>query len=305
MKKPTKEMLEVDVLSDLSWQEIAEKYGYSDSRFLRKLAKRYEFPPRRNIITPSKETLYQMICVDGLTPYEVADNLGYGEGGWSNVYAYCRKYEIEFDFTPNADLRNTSFTYAQKSIVVGTLLGDAYLRPSGKSHASFSLVFAHGEKQRDYLEWMKQKLSPFVLADSPYQHKKTSIHNHAPVSSYHTIGHPWLTELRKAFYPNDIKTVSLDWLNQVDELALAVWYMDDGSLNKRYGTMTLCTNGFSYDEHLLIQQWFLDRWSLPVVIENRRNNQYSIRINATVARTLRELLRPYIPQCMSYKVDFN
>lgn len=305
MKAPTKEMLEVDVKSDLSWKEIADKYGYTDARFLRKLAKRYEFPPRRKFINPSKETLVQMICVEGLTPYVVADKLGYGEGGWSNVYAYCRKYGIEFDFTANADLRNTSFTESQRSIVVGTLLGDGYLRSSGNSNnPSYALVFAHGEKQREYLEWMKDELKPFVLADTPYLHKKTSIHNHAPVSSYHTICHSWLTELRKAFYPNNIKTVSLDWLNQVDELALAVWYMDDGSLNKRYGTMTFCTNGFTYDEHLLIQQWFLDRWCLPVVIENRRNNQYSIRVNSTVARTLREILRPYIPHCMSYKVDY-
>jgi hypothetical protein len=305
MKRPTKEMLEVDVMSDLTWPEIAAKYGYTDSRFLRTLAKRYELPPRRKLITPSKETLYQLICVEGLTPYEVADKLGYGKGGWSNVYAYCREYGIEFDFTVNADLRNTSFTPDQRSIVVGTLLGDGYLRPHGKIEKNYSLCFAHGEKQIEYLEWMKDNLKPFTTSDIPYKHKKTSLHNHATVHSYHTVCHPWLTELRKAFYPDGKKTVSIDWLNQVDELALAVWYMDDGSLNKRYGTMTFCTNGFSYEEHLLIQQWFLDRWKLPVVIENRRNNQYSIRVNASVAKHLREILRPYIPPCMSYKVDFK
>lgn len=306
MKRPTKEQLEVDVMSDLSWRDIALKYGYTDSAFLRKLARRYEFPPRRKLITPSKETLYQMICVEGLTPYVVADKLGYGKGGWSNVYAYCREYGIEFDFTVNADLRNTSFTPEQWSIVVGTLLGDGSLQSHGTMKTSYSLRFAHGEKQMEYLEWMKGQLFPFISSDAvPYKHKKTSIHNHAPVHTYRTCSHPSLTQLRKDFYPNDKKTVSIEWLNQVDELALAVWYMDDGSLNKRYGTMTFCTNGFSHEEHLLIQQWFLDRWNLPVVIENRRNNQYSIRVNASVAKHLREILRPYIPPCMSYKVDYK
>ena len=35
-KCPTKDQLYQDFLSDLSWFEIAEKYGYTDSRFLRK-----------------------------------------------------------------------------------------------------------------------------------------------------------------------------------------------------------------------------------------------------------------------------
>jgi hypothetical protein len=36
-KCPSKEQLLQDVLSDLSWFAIAEKYGYTDARFLQKL----------------------------------------------------------------------------------------------------------------------------------------------------------------------------------------------------------------------------------------------------------------------------
>ncbi len=43
MKAPTKEQLLADVLSNATWNEIAQKYGYSDPRFLRKLARRYRF----------------------------------------------------------------------------------------------------------------------------------------------------------------------------------------------------------------------------------------------------------------------
>ena len=44
MKAPSKEQLLADVLSTLTWSQIAAKYGYTDSRFLRKLAQRYNLP---------------------------------------------------------------------------------------------------------------------------------------------------------------------------------------------------------------------------------------------------------------------
>ena len=91
MKAPTKEQLLADVLSNATWNEIAQKYGYSDPRFLRKLARRYDLPKRRAILKPSEHALRRMIQEEGLTPYQIADQLGYGPGGWSNIYAYCRE----------------------------------------------------------------------------------------------------------------------------------------------------------------------------------------------------------------------
>jgi LAGLIDADG DNA endonuclease family len=310
-KKPTKEQLLQDVLSDLTWQQIAEKYGYTDSRFLRKLAKRWDLPPRRKILKPTKEQLEDMIIRKGMTPYEVAKELGYSEGGWSNIYAYCRQYGIEFDFTPHADLRNTPFTDEQKSIVYGTLLGDGYLKPSNnRENPSYSLVIAHGAKQKEYLEWKKEKLSNFIIKEDAYIKQSKTKYNHSPTYRYDTIAHPFLTELRRKFYPNGVKTVSKEWLNHIDELALAVWFMDDGSLNKRYGTMLISTNNFSYEEHVLIQQWFLNRWDIPVKIESRKSSwtgktQYSIRINSSVAKRFREIISPYVPDCMKYKITLG
>ena len=73
MKAPTKEQLLADVLSNATWNEIAQKYGYSDPRFLRKLARRYDLPKRRAILKPSEQALRRMIQEEGLTPYRIAD----------------------------------------------------------------------------------------------------------------------------------------------------------------------------------------------------------------------------------------
>ena len=65
MKTPTKEQLLSDVLSSATWKEIAEKYGYSDPRFLRKLARRYDLPKRRTILKPTEAQLREMIQEQG------------------------------------------------------------------------------------------------------------------------------------------------------------------------------------------------------------------------------------------------
>jgi recombination protein RecA len=138
-------------------------------------------------------------------------------------------------------MRAVPFTQRQKDIALGSLLGDAYLRPSGNSCA---LSFAHGEKQRAYLEWKLSEFENFVATKQFYSHE-TNFHGNAPTSSFSTISHPYLSELRALCYPGGEKHVSLEWLNLLSPLSLAVWYMDDGFLNRRYGTVVLCTNCFT------------------------------------------------------------
>lgn len=299
MKTPTKEQLLSDVLSSATWKEIAEKYGYSDPRFLRKLARRYDLPKRRTILKPTEAQLREMIQEQGLTPYQVADRLGYGFGGWSNIYAYCREYGIEFDFSQNYKLRSVPFTRRQQEIALGSLLGDAYLRPSGNSYA---LSFTHGEKQKAYLEWKLREFENFVATKDFYVNRR-KFRGNDPTYSFSTITHPFLLELHQLCYPNGGKRVSQAWLELLSPLSLAVWYMDDGSRNRRYKTVTLCTNSFSYEEHVTMVEYFLSRYGIEPKIEPRRNGQFSLRINASQSGAFLSVVSPYIPDCMRYKIE--
>lgn len=298
MKAPSKEQLLADVLSDASWKEIADKYGYTDSAFLRKLARRYDLPKRRVIRKPSESDLRHMIIDEGLTPYQIADKLGYGEGGWSNIYKYCRDYGIEFDFSKNYDLRSVPFTQYQKDVALGSLLGDAYLRPSGNSYA---LSFTHGEKQLAYLEWKLSVFDNFVATKEFYKSIR-EFHGNAPIYSFSTITHPYLLEMHGLCYPDGKKRISQEWLELLSPISLAVWYMDDGSRNRHYGTITLCTNSFSYDEHLMLVDYFAYHFGIDAKVEPRRNGQYSIRINASQRNRFFDIVAPHIPDCMSYKL---
>lgn len=303
-KCPTRDQLLQDVLSDLSWSAIAEKYGYSDPRFLRKKAKQWDLPPKRTILKPSKEVLSQMLYEKNMTPYQIAEELGYGEGGWSNIYAYCRKYGLSFDFSRNHELHNTPFTQRQQEIVFGTLLGDGYLRPtnSNAENHSYALSLCHGEKQIEYLKWKFQEFEYFVTTKT-FAVSRRSFRGNAPTYAFSTISHPFLTDAHRICYnANGKKDVSEEWITKLTPLSLAVWYMDDGSLNKRYHTIVLCTNSFSQEGQLLLMNFLEEQYGIDSVLEKRRNGQTVIRINASQSRKFMDVISPHVPECMNYKL---
>lgn len=303
-KCPTKDQLFLDVISDLPWSAIAEKYGYSDTRFLRKKAKQWGLPSRRAILKPSREQLEEMILSRRMTPRKVAQALGYGSEGWSNIYAYCREYGITFDFSRNHELRATAFTQRQQDIVYGTLLGDGYLRPtnSGSDHHSYALSLCHGEKQLEYLKWKYEELNNFVLKED-FTVNTRSFRGNAPTYAFNTISHPFLNEAHTVCYgANGRKDITQNWLDKLSPLSIAVWYLDDGSLNKRYHTITLCTNSFSKEGQQLAIDYFKKHYDIHAVLEPRRNGQSVIRINASESRKFMDIVAPHVPPCMSYKL---
>lgn len=303
-KCPTKEQLLSDVISDLTWRDIAEKYGYTDARFLRKKADQWGLPPRRKILKPTKEELSDMLYRQNMTPYQIARKLGYGEGGWSNIYAYCRQYDLVVDFSTNRELRDVDFTQRQKDIVFGTLLGDGYLRPTNGNAAnhSYALSLCHGEKQIEYLKWKFNEFSDFVTTKE-FRVNERKFRGNAPTYAFSTISHPFLNDAHRICYWNSgKKDISQEWLNLLSPLSIAVWYMDDGSLNKRYHTIVLCTNSFSRPGQLLAIDYLQCQYNIKAVLEPRRNNQTVIRINASQSRKFIDLVEPYIPECMRYKL---
>ncbi|MDE2102909.1 MAG: hypothetical protein KGL39_37035 [Patescibacteria group bacterium] len=255
--------------------------------------------PTNPNIRPTEESLRNLLLEEGLTVKQVAQRLGYGEHGWSNVYAWCRKYGIEFDLRPNHDIRSQEFSPRQRDVVYGTLMGDGYIRP-GKKHDH--LVLGHSSVQAEYLEWKRNELQPFF--PSAMYANVSGGHSKNPTLYYASVAHHWLTDLREEWYGTGVKSVTRSILDKLSPLSVAVWFMDDGSLNRHYGTMFWATMGFPYDEQVLIQAWLRERYLIESVIEPRRNGQFGVRVNSTEARKLRSLIKPHVPGCMRYKVEY-
>ena len=115
-----------------------------------------------------------------------------------------------------------SLTREQKSLIIGTILGDGYLRIIPKRKNAF-LEVNHSFAQKDYVDW-KYSILQSIVKSKPKLRKGNG---QRIAYRFYTRCLSEITDLFKAFYRDGRKIIP-DNL-KINPLTLAVWYMDDGS----------------------------------------------------------------------------
>ena len=205
------------------------------------------------------------------------------------------------------------FNLRQEQIILGTILGDGYLHKPTDRETNSRLVTSCCEKDEDYIFWKYQELSSSYLF--PYPPKLSSTYLDGKefkrwmIRSKNNIV---FTEYRDLFYPQGRKIVPSKALEYLNDLGLAVWYMDDGSLSKkRYlngdlANLKICTQCFTWEEDILIRDWFKERYKIsPFRIQERGDNRYILRLSHgnSIKRFL-SIVSPYVEEvkCMKRKI---
>jgi len=238
---------------------------------------------------------------------------------WDKFHADIKPRISNKRYSVANELRKTSFTPKQMSIVLGTLLGDGCLIKSSKATEStlYRLSWTHGAPQRGYIEWKDQEMKPFTTNgvieyirknDNGFGRK-----DGGEVISYHlvTIGHDDLARVKGLLYRGNKKFVTRRYLNLLDELSLAVWYMDDGSYHKVNKNMLLYSYSMGISEHRTIKKWFWQKWRIECFIGkvNRKNanrekkTYYYLRFNRGDTNKFHNLIAPHIIPSMQYKLN--
>ena len=85
-------------------------------------------------------------------------------------------------------------------------------------------------------------------------------------------------------------------------IALAYWLSCDGSYGKRAGCIT--TNSFSPEEVDLLRSILLNHLNIESTrtVANKGKEQYKIRIPKREVGKLQQIVKPYIPPMMAYRV---
>jgi len=190
-------------------------------------------------------------------------------------------------------------TERQKQFIYGGLLGDlCAVKPKGKNRNAY-LSVNHSSKQAEYVQFKYSILKPFVRVPPRI------IQNFGwgkELIAFHTLCHPEFTEIYNICYQGGRKTISWDWLLKIhSSFALAIWYMDDGSLNKSAATIN--THSFSEDEQLILQEWLQKRWKIYTIIkQDNRRKRFFLFFHAKERDKFFDLIRPYVIPSMRYKI---
>jgi uracil-DNA glycosylase len=182
-----------------------------------------------------------------------------------------------------------------RDVVCGTVLGDGCLQAS-----SSSLSFSHSQRQGDYARFklaLLEELSP-EIEEREVAAVVGGERSH-PVVLVRTLAHRALRVMRQDFY-RPLKVVP-SWLaDELNPRMLAFWFMDDGYTRIREGRRPLAeiaTVSFS-DADLQVLLRGLRRLGLPAKASRKR-----LYFDASTTERLCELIAPYVPASMRYKLD--
>jgi hypothetical protein len=121
-------------------------------------------------------------------------------------------------------LTEVPLTQRQKEIVYGSMLGDA------KKTSPSSVGFGHCEFQKAYLFWKYIEMESVASKNSIKLYKSIDKKRGGTSFSwrFYTYANSDLEYIISQFYPIKEKIVNRKILDNLSDLSLAVWYMDDG-----------------------------------------------------------------------------
>jgi len=116
-----------------------------------------------------------------------------------------------------------SLTNYQKSLIIGTILGDGYLRIIPGRKNAF-LEVNHSISQKEYVDWKFEKLK-HICNSGPKQRKGNG---NRVAYRFYTKQHPELTEIYNTFYLNGKKIIPDSLKLDAIALVCGLWMMEVG-----------------------------------------------------------------------------
>ncbi|MEI9913656.1 MAG: LAGLIDADG endonuclease [Candidatus Saccharibacteria bacterium] len=191
-------------------------------------------------------------------------------------------------------------TKRQRSIIVGTILGDGHLETLNNGR-TYRLKIEHSIKQSAYVDWLYQELKPWVLTPPKAKSKLLkgiSLENYY----FQTLSAGQLRFYGKAFYDvNKKKHVPAQVGHWLTPLALAVWFMDDGSSkSKQHRAIILNTQGFTSRDIKVLQEALMKGFTIEAKIRRQKESPQLLIVGES-AEHFYKLVQPYVLPSFSYK----
>ena len=188
-----------------------------------------------------------------------------------------------------------------RDILVGLILGDGYLTRLSKNGKS-TIEVKYDDKYLSYLLWLHEQLKPLRVSEIK---PKKNYHQHL----FRTRQTEEIGKLRSIFYPAGIKIIPptiKDLL--IRPITLAVWYMDDGTLDcrgKYHYNALFATHCFSFDENVLLAETLKLNFDLDVSVarcQMRGKVRYRLYVKSKSMERFIQTVRPHIDPSLQYKI---
>jgi len=195
------------------------------------------------------------------------------------------------------------------SMIIGSTLGDSHLEKRKKGIGT-RIIFEQSNKNVEYLMWFHSYLSirGYCNPNKPKLHKRIKKNGeilfHYRVNSYTYSSFNWIHEMFYKFNTKDnkfIKIIPFNIEEYLTPLALAIWFMDEGSkLGKGAKIATKC---FTIKELTFLCNILHKKYNLTVSIQSGGTNKgHTLYINKNSMSTFSKLVKPLMLHSLYYKL---
>ena len=195
---------------------------------------------------------------------------------------------------------NTRLNVNQKSVFLGTLLGDAHLSLNKRS-INASWVHSQALKNIQYSCHLFMELWNFCLSIPGIKISMSSGIKY-PATVVFTRSYPFFTEFLNIFYVNKIKVIPIEYLLlHLYSKALAYWIIDDGSKSTN-GGIRLHTESYTWVEVYKLAGLFHYLFDIKCSVQKTNNSRPLLYIHKSSINKLRHLVVPHILPMFRYKI---
>lgn len=178
-----------------------------------------------------------------------------------------------------------------RQIVLGTLLGNGYIC-KGRKNAYFCM--RHSAAHLPWLQSKAAELNAYASSTPWYTYKTTHTWRSACSQEFN--------ELRDLCYPGGVKTVTMPWLDQLRDIAIAVWYGDSGCLTGRgHKNACLRTQSFGEDGNRVIERYF-NEVGIPCSMNRSRKSWVIVFSVPGTEILMSKIVAPNVPENRFFKL---
>jgi len=200
------------------------------------------------------------------------------------------------------EYKNTlKLTDLQRSILVGTLLGDGHLetRDNGKT---YRLKIEHQLLQNDYTQWLHNHFKEWTRSGI---YKKIKA-NKKEYVGFTTYSHGAFRFYGQQFYVEGKKHIPKLINKLLDPISLAIWFMDDGSWkSEKHHTFIIHTLGFAKSGLEVVQQVMLDKFKIKTSLHKQKEKYWRLYIASESAKDFENIIKPYTDLIPSMKMKMG
>lgn len=200
--------------------------------------------------------------------------------------------------------KNVEISDYQKQLLVGTILGDAFVSLAQNKKGA-SLMIEQSGKHKEYVEHLYNELKS--LYPGKLSKRFRGENNQYINYLFKTATSPDLLFYRDLFYEGNKKVIKPELKELITDVSLAYWYMDDGSIkSKESKGMIYNTHGFKLEEVMFLIEILKTKFNLDCWERKQKNKkgeiQYQIYISGYSYEKFMALIEPYIIESMKYKL---